>query len=150
FAGGNDGAGPAAPLSLSGDTLFGTTTQGGISNMGTIFSLKTDGTSYVVLHALSPPYDGSSYGQPINEDGANPQCRLLVSSNVIYGAAPSGGRYAYGTVFRLNIDGTGFTNLHSFRYWDSDGAGPINGVVLLENSLYGATGSGGWEVWYSF
>jgi uncharacterized repeat protein (TIGR03803 family) len=43
--------------------------------------------------------------------------------------------------FRLNTDGTGFTNIHSFS--DSDGAYPFAGLVLSENTLYGTTYGGG-------
>jgi uncharacterized repeat protein (TIGR03803 family) len=51
-------------------------------------------------------------------------------------------------VFKLNIDGSGFTNLHSFTALDpstgfnSEGAGP-NGLILSGNTLYGTTYSGG-------
>jgi uncharacterized repeat protein (TIGR03803 family) len=139
FAGNGDGAGPSGILSLSGDTLYGTTLYGGASNMGTIFALKTNGAGYVVLHAFAQPIDHTMYGTPINEEGAYPQGRLVVSSNAIYGAASNGGRYGDGTVFRLNLDGSGFTNLHSFGAGypsepNSDGAQP-KGVLLLGNAF---------------
>ena len=40
---------------------------------------------------------------------------LILSGNTLYGTARSGGSSGNGTVFALNTDGTGFTNLHSFR-----------------------------------
>jgi uncharacterized repeat protein (TIGR03803 family) len=100
-----------------------------------------DGTGYAVLHSFAP-LTGSIWGNPINEDGARPQCRLLVSANSIYGVTYSGGK-SLGTVFRLNSDGTGFTTLHRFGSASNDGAYPINGVLLSENFLYGATSFGG-------
>jgi len=39
FTGGNDGANPQAGLVLSGNTLYGTTQNGGSSGQGTVFSL---------------------------------------------------------------------------------------------------------------
>ncbi len=39
FSGGHDGGAPGATLTMSGNCLYGTTTQGGIYNLGTIFRL---------------------------------------------------------------------------------------------------------------
>ena len=52
---------------------------------------------------------------------------------------------ANGTVFAVNTDGTGFTNLHSFTaasgslvsITNSDGASPYAGLILSGNTLYG-------------
>jgi len=46
-----------------------------------------------------------------------------------------------GTVFALNIDGSGFTNLHSFT--GSDGDSPLAGLISLGNALYGTAQDGG-------
>jgi uncharacterized repeat protein (TIGR03803 family) len=55
-----------------------------------------------------------------------------------------------GTVFRVNMDGTGFTNLHSFTPTlslyggtNTDGAHPYAGLVLCGDRLYGTTEWGG-------
>ena len=40
FSGGSDGANPTTTLVLSGNTLYGTTTSGGYSGRGTVFSLS--------------------------------------------------------------------------------------------------------------
>ena len=53
-------------------------------------------------------------GYSTNSDGANPEAGLILSGNTLYGTAEGGGSSGNGTVFRVNIDGTGFTNLHSF------------------------------------
>jgi uncharacterized repeat protein (TIGR03803 family) len=47
-----------------------------------------------------------------------------------------------GTVFAVNTDGSGFTNLYSFT-GGSDGANPIAGLILSSNTLYGTTQLGG-------
>src|SRR5215831_4231023 len=78
----------------------------------------------------------------INFDGANPNGGLLLSNNTLYGTAYSGGSSGYGSVFAVNTDGTGFTNLHSFT-GGSDGANPIGGLILSSNTLYGTTANGG-------
>src|SRR5258706_15955235 len=51
-----------------------------------------------------------------NSDGANPVAGLItnLSGSTLYGTAAYGGSSGDGTVFAVNTDGTGFTNLHSF------------------------------------
>jgi uncharacterized repeat protein (TIGR03803 family) len=66
---------------------------------------------------------------------------LVLSGNTLYGTAFGGGSSGNGTVFALNTDGTGFTNLHSFN--GSDGANPQAGLVPSSNTLYGTAYQGG-------
>jgi len=66
---------------------------------------------------------------------------LTLSSNTLYGAAEYGGSSGLGTLFAVNTDGTGFTNIHSFAY--GDGANPLGGLVLSGNTLYGTANEGG-------
>src|SRR5882762_3095099 len=47
-------------------------------------------------------------------DGSFPYAGLILSDNTLYGTSNRGGSYDTGTVFKLNTDGTGFTNLNSF------------------------------------
>ena len=42
----SDGAFPYSGLVLLGNTLYGTTTQGGSGGVGTVFSVNTDGTGF--------------------------------------------------------------------------------------------------------
>jgi len=126
-----DGANPNGGLILSNNTLYGTAAAGGSSGVGTVFAFNTDGTGFTNLHSFT----GGS-------DGANPIGGLILSGNTLYGTAYSGGSWASGTVFAVNTDGTGFTNLHSFT-GGSDGANPIGGLILSSNTLYGATRNGG-------
>ena len=48
-----------------------------------------------------------------SSDGADPYAGLILSGNTLYGTT-SGGSWGDGTVFAINTDGIGFTNLHSF------------------------------------
>ena len=50
--------------------------------------------------------------------------------------------WAYGTVFAINTDGSGFTNLYRFT-GGSDGAEPVAGLILSGNTLYGTTSAAG-------
>jgi uncharacterized repeat protein (TIGR03803 family) len=125
----SDGADPIS-LVLSGNALYGATEFGGTSGNGTVFKVNTDGTGFKILHDFS----GLS-------DGANPFGTLFLSSNTLYGTTGTwpvfySNSSGYGTVFKVNTDGTGFTTLYSFN-----GPPGVNGgVVLAGETLYGETG----------
>jgi uncharacterized repeat protein (TIGR03803 family) len=63
-------------------------------------------------------------------------------SNKLYGTASGGGGSTYGTVFSVNTDGTGFTNLHWFTN-GGDGGDPEAGLISSGSVLYGTTYGGG-------
>jgi len=138
FSGGGDGGNPWAALLLSGNTLYGTTQAGGSSTRGTVFAVSTTGTGFTTLHSFA----GTS-------DGASPYGGLILSGNVLYGTAHGGGTSGNGTVFALNTDGTGFTNLYSFTATsgsplaNADGAGPWAGLIVSGNTLFGVAAGGG-------
>jgi uncharacterized repeat protein (TIGR03803 family) len=132
-----DGAFPESALVLSSNVLYGTTYEGGLHGEGVVFRVNADGTQFTNLHSFSALSD-SFYGD--NSDGAQPFSTLVLSSNVLYGTASTGGAQAFGTVFRLNTDGSDFTNLYSFP---NTGGAPRAGLILSSNVLYGTAASGG-------
>jgi uncharacterized repeat protein (TIGR03803 family) len=134
---GSDGANPQATLVLLSNRLYGTTMNGGVANRGTVFALNTDGTSFTNLHVFT-----SDMSTGTNSDGQLPRAGLAVSGNSLYGTTFQGGYAGFGTVFAINTDGTGFTNLHNFT-GGTEGARPLGGVCLSSNILYGTTGGGG-------
>jgi uncharacterized repeat protein (TIGR03803 family) len=143
-----DGANPIAGLTISGNTLYGTAQAGGSSGNGSVFKISTDGTTFTTLHSFSP----RSGSFQTNSDGASPYASLILSGNTLFGTAQVGGSLGSGTVFSLNIDGTGFTVLHSFTtlaetpYTNRDGGAPGGTLVLSGNALYGTASEGGsWE-----
>jgi uncharacterized repeat protein (TIGR03803 family) len=138
FTGGDDGSSPQAGLILSGNTLYGTTYLGGSPGYGTVFAVNTDGMGFTNLHSFTAP-DNTT-----NSDGAWPHAGLILSGNTLYGTAGGGGSANGGTVFAVNTDGTGFTNLHSFTgTFNSDGFDPQAGLILSGNTLYGTAWLGG-------
>ncbi len=133
-----DGANPHGALILAGNTLYGTTTQAGSSRNGTVFRLNTDGTGFTNLYNFTA-VDPTSF---TNSDGASPMGGLIFSGDTLYGTAKFGGNSGYGTVFKINTDGSGFTNLYNFT-GGSDGAEPVAGLILSGNTLYGTASTGG-------
>lgn len=131
---GSDGSRPQGALALSVNRIFGATVFGGSGGNGTIFAIATDGTGFTNLYSfsytISPPY--------INPDGVSPQGGVILSQDVLYGAADGGGALGHGTIFRINTDGSNFTNLHNL----SDEAVSLAPLILVSNSLYGATSYG--------
>ena len=73
--------------------------------------------------------------------GYTPQGRLSLDGTTLYGVTVSGGPGVKGTLFQVNVDGTGFQKLHDFVW--NDGANPDAGVVTSHGVLYGTTQSGG-------
>jgi uncharacterized repeat protein (TIGR03803 family) len=148
FTGPSDGAGPGGGLTLSSNTLYGTTYSGGGSGAGTVFAVNTDGTGFAVLHAFT-----ATSGYPgTNSDGAGPEAGLVQSGNTLYGTAGGGGSSGYGAVFAVNTDGTGFTTLHAFTAssaplgTNSDGAFPSATLILSGGTLFGTAVLGGtWD-----
>ena len=133
FTNSPDGASPYAGLILSSNVLYGTTSSGGSSGAGTVFQINTDGTGFTVLRSFTN-----------SPDGANPAASLTLSGNVLYGTTKQGGRAGYGTVFKVNKDGTGYTVLNNFlNSGGGDGANPVASLTLSSNVFYGTAGSGG-------
>jgi uncharacterized repeat protein (TIGR03803 family) len=131
----SDGAYPRAGLVLSGNTLFGVATGGGTSGAGTVFAVNTDGSVFRTLYSFTATSSNT------NSDGAGPGAALVLAGDLLFGTAEQGGSSGIGTVFAINTNGTGFTNLHSFM--GSDGAKPLAGLVLSDGTLFGTTWQGG-------
>ena len=133
FAGGSDGEHPYAGVVQGSDgNFYGTTYQGGASNLGTVFKVTPSGIE-TVLHTFT---GGGS-------DGATPEAGVIQASDGnFYGVTLVGGASNLGTVFELTPSGTE-TILHAFA-GASDGANPpANLVQGTDGNLYGTAGAGG-------
>lgn len=143
----SDGGVVAGTLSLSGNTLYGASDIGGSGGEGNVFAINTNGTGFTTLHsftATSVPRGGGTENPPYaNNDGAGPGGGLILAGVTLYGTTQFGGSSGWGTVFAINTNGTGFTNLYTFT-GGSDGGWPYNGPLILSgNNLYGTTMRGG-------
>jgi uncharacterized repeat protein (TIGR03803 family) len=74
-------------------------------------------------------------------DGANPMAGLILSGSTLFGTTRYGGVGGNGTVFAVNVDGSGFTNLYNFT--GTDGANPVCRLILSGGTLYGTAARGG-------
>jgi uncharacterized repeat protein (TIGR03803 family) len=108
--------------------------------------------TFTVLHSFTAGGLDSA-GGITNSDGTLPQAGLVVSGRTLYGATESGGANGNGTLFAVNTDGTGFTNLYTFTETSTnsagggstniDGASVVAGLFLSGSTLYGTAEYGG-------
>jgi uncharacterized repeat protein (TIGR03803 family) len=104
FTATKDGAFPDAGLFLSGNTLYGTTSEGGASGNGTVFKLNADGTGFTSLHNFT----ATSTMRPfMNSDGAIPFAGLIMVGNRLYGTTGRGGTGGSGTIFSISLPANG-------------------------------------------
>jgi len=134
---GLDGAHPEwEPLvqGLDGN-LYGTTSDGGADDDGTVFKVTQTGT-LTLLHSFH------------GKDGSEPFAGLVQATNgTFYGTTLHGGTTptSHGTVFEITPAGT-LTVLHSFcsRAACEDGAEPETGLAQgTDGNFYGTTSAGG-------
>lgn len=79
----------------------------------------------------------------VNYGGAGPFGDLALSGGTLYGLAFPGGTNGWGTIFRLNTDGTGATAVYNFTSANLGGDSRLSGLVLSGSMLYGTTYAGG-------
>ena len=144
FSGEPGGAGPDAGLAFdAAGNLYGTTSQGGAHNAGTVFKLVPGLTGWAeqVLHSFKSGTDGFEPEAPVVVD----------ASGNLYGTTPFGGTpgkcsgEGCGTVYELTNAGSSWveTVLHSFT-GIPDGLYPYGGLTLdPSGNLYGTTYEGG-------
>lgn len=133
FTCGSDGGYPHANLILSGNTLYGTTPNGGSKSYGVVFEVNIKTGAETVL------YNFAGGG-----DGAKPWAELVQDkAGNLYGTTTGGGSSSYGTVFQVVPKTKKETVLHSFS--GSDGEAPFSGLALDPTGkvLYGTTYEGG-------
>ena len=132
-----DGSFPVGGLVEGNDgNFYGTTTQGGAHNVGTVFVISAGG-SFNVLHSFQGP------------DGINPYAGLVLANDGnLYGTTESGGNgggESRGTVFKITPAGV-LTTIYKFCSVGacSDGAFPFSPLVQAsDGNFYGTTSSGG-------
>jgi len=128
---GSDGAHPLVRLIVIGNTLYGTTSDGGSHVDGVAFKIDTGGAERV-LH---------SFGAA-TKDGQFPAAALFEQGGVLYGTTNIGGAAGTGTVYSLTTDGSERV-LKSFGQFGPDPAQPYASLIAAQGRLYGTTTAGG-------
>lgn len=141
FAGGEDGVAPYGSLIFDAGNLYGTTSEGGAHNQGTVFKLALGGNG-VWTESVLYSFDIDS------GDGGFPYSGVTMdAAGNLYGTTSAGGTQDNGTVYELtpNADGSwSETVLYRFLGGFTDGAGPHAGVTFdSAGNLYGVTVGGG-------
>jgi uncharacterized repeat protein (TIGR03803 family) len=132
FDGAANGSQPYGGLYRDAEgNLYGTTSQGGVYNYGTVFKVTTLG-KHVVLHS----FRGGVYG-------AYPYAGVITDAQGnVFGTTYQGGSDNYGTVFKIDVSSGNLTVLHSFS-GEKDGAYPFGVTNDANGTLYGTTYQGG-------
>lgn len=120
-------------------TLYGTAWESqssGEIQIESLFRLNPDGSGFAVIKTFDDPSEGSlSIGGPMS--GV-----LQGTDGALYGAAPGGGAFNAGTVYRLDPDGSDFEVLFHFD-GSATGRHPNGLSVGSDGALYGTTAHGG-------
>jgi uncharacterized repeat protein (TIGR03803 family) len=133
----NKGTNPVARLfQASNGNLYGVTSTGGASNLGTLFQLSSSGfttlTTFVDFSGIIGP-----------NLGANPEGRLISGSDGnLWGTTSRGGVNNAGTIFKIPTTGGAPTTVISFN--GTNGATPLARLQLAsDGNYYGTTSAGG-------
>lgn len=111
-------------LLLVDDVLYGTTIYSEIEQDGYVYSLKTDGTDFLILH------------QFVQQSGIQPRGKLTFSNDFLYGTTTVGGG-----IFKIGKDGTDFENIFTFN--NESGYSALAGLHFEDDAFFGTTFYGG-------
>jgi uncharacterized repeat protein (TIGR03803 family) len=131
FAGISNGAEPSGTLISDGTYMYGMTRTGGSNDMGTIFKILPNGTGYVKLF----DFTGTS-------SGSLPMGSLVSDGIDLYGMTEFGGVNNQGVIFKISVNGNGFTKLKDFSM-GLYGRRPFGSLFYDGSYLYGMTWLGG-------
>ena len=127
----SDSGRPAGSLHLGSDGFFYGIANYGyqLLHYGSVFRLSAG--TFTNLHLF------------LNAEGHTPNAPLTEGSDgALYSTTGGGGALTFGTIFKLNLDGSGFQVIYNFD--GTNGGGSEAGVVEgSDGYLYGTTDSGG-------
>jgi uncharacterized repeat protein (TIGR03803 family) len=129
FGRGKDGNTALGGLVEYEGQFYGTTEFGGSSNSGTVYRVDPATGAEKVLYAFTGGADGGSLDAGLTIDGDS-----------FYGTSLGGGKYGFGTVYRINPAKGTETVIYSFS-GGADGAGPFGGLIRFAGLLWGTTNS---------
>lgn len=118
---------PVGSFISDGTFLYGMTQHGGTYANGTIFKIKPDGTGYIKLLDFRAGF----------APGEHPMGALISDGTFLYGMTSDGGANQKGEIFKIKLDGTDFSVMHSFDYYGVDGWHPTGSLVFDGTFFYG-------------
>ena len=127
------GSYPYGDLLNVGGNLYGMTEEGGINDLGVLFSYNIIGNTYTGLESFN------IFGSP---KGEYPYGHVIDVAGVLYGMTENGGAHGEGVFFSYNIGTSTYTDLYDFS-GGTGGANPYGSLVAIGNVLYGLTEQGG-------
>jgi uncharacterized repeat protein (TIGR03803 family) len=122
------GANPTGSLVLSGSTLFGLASAGGIADLGCGFSLDTNGSNYKEVIDFTNTKGYFPFGNP------------TTIGNKMYGMV-SNGFNNKGCIFSADTNGSGFNVLVDFS--TTTFGAPMGSFTMSGHNFYGYTTAGG-------
>jgi uncharacterized repeat protein (TIGR03803 family) len=136
FLGGSDGKNPSSdPFIANNGFVYGVTYFVNATTRGTVYRIDQNGNNYSVIHTFT--------GTP---DGQQPRGRLCQGTDgMLYGTTVFGGTASQlGTIYRIGLDGAGYSVIHALQNSASEGQQPNGGVCQsADGFLYGTVYSGG-------
>lgn len=125
---------PVGQLTFDGTYIYGLTSTGGSGSCkngcGGLFKIKPDGSAFTIIYEF--PNKSCSRYTPLHLD-----------NGILYGI--NGDRLAYNptqgeseNLFKINTDGTGYTEIYSFNAQNEQGTSAQNiQIITYENFLFG-------------
>jgi len=135
FTGGRDGSAPLAGLLVVNNVLYGTTSAGGSTGCGAVYSLTPSADGNTFVESTLHDFKGGS-------GGCTPSGGLVTSGSYLYGVTDGGGTSGYGTVYEVPLSGGSGKVLYSFT-GGADGGVPVCTFTTDGTYLYGTTLTGG-------
>lgn len=119
-------------MQASNGKLYGPSSNGGVNNLGSIFSYDLATQTYSVLYS----FDGTHGSYPYYEN------LVQATDGKLYGTTYQGGANGFGVIFSYDISTNVYTDLYDFI--DGLGKYPYAGLIQASNGkLYGTTYQGG-------
>jgi uncharacterized repeat protein (TIGR03803 family) len=134
----NRGAEPRAMFTKDGaGNFWGSTSEGGEGNAGTVFKLNISTGELVTMHEFNP--SGST------NHGARPNAELVGDGNgFLWGTAFFGGLGNYGTVFKVNMSSGELAKVTDF-YPSTSGVGPYAALTADGTGHFWGTTNRAWD-----
>lgn len=127
-----DGFDPRGIMQASNNIIYGTTINGGLNNLGTIYSCDTSG-NYGVIHS----FDGATGSLP------GVWFTEYFNNGIFYGVTIAGGSNNKGVIYSANTSGQ-YGVVHNFGDLGTLGQTPFSPLFLsnTNGSYYGTTNAG--------